>query len=97
MIMRILLGWFWINSDHGINSQNSNASLQGRLQGLDLGHGWFQDTGDCLIDDLPVDQIQTIVFIVLLLEFGRLSRLRSGVISSQLGNQFRGVLGGVGG
>lgn len=63
----ILTPLFRIQLDEGVDSHNSNASLDSRLQLLDLAHAGLEHTGLDAVVHLALCQVKTVVLVVLLL------------------------------
>lgn len=90
-----------VQLDHGINTHDGYASLDGTLELLDLAHGRFQDTSLEAVVDASLHQVKAVVLVGLLLGDGLLFlvgiaflyALRNSMTDSQLGNEFGGILG----
>jgi len=67
MITCLLLLLRGIQLDHIINAQNSNGSLGGKTQALNLGDRWLYHTSGHVVTDLATDQVHATVLQVRLL------------------------------
>lgn len=97
----VILLHLWVQLNHSVNTHDGNASFDGTLKLLDLAHARFQDTSLEAVVDAPLHQVETVVLVGLLLGNGLLLlvgiaflyALRKGMADTELGNEFRGVLG----
>lgn len=99
----ILRRLFGVQLDHGIDTHDSNAGLDGTLQLLDLAHARLEHASLNGVVDAALHEVETVVLVRLLLGNGLLilvgsaflEALRNGVTYTQLGDKFGGVLGSV--
>lgn len=74
-----------IKLDERVNTHDSDASLNGGLELLDLAHAGLEDTLLQLVDEPTTGKVKTVVLVVLLLGRVLLGRGRGvGVVSSAL-------------
>ena len=61
--VRVSIGTFlallWCQFDHVINAQDSDGSLSGKLETLNLAHSWLQHSRLLVVTDSTIDQVQT--------------------------------------
>lgn len=106
MTVSIVLGLLLrVQLDHRVDTHDGDARLDGTLQLLDLAHAGLEHAGLDGVVDAALHQVETVVLVRLLLGDGLLllvgiallDALRESVADTQLGDEFRGVLGGVDG
>jgi hypothetical protein len=56
-----------VELDHRVDSHDGHTGLDSTLQLLDLAHGRFQNTHLQAVDNATLAEVQTVVFVVLLL------------------------------
>lgn len=94
-----------VQLDHGIDTHNGNASLDGTLQLLDLTHARLEDTGLEGVVNTTLGQVETIVAVglllgdslLLLVGIAVLHTLRQSMSDTELGDKLGRVLSGVDG
>lgn len=105
MAVSIILLRLWVQLDHRVNTHDSDTSLDGTLELLDLAHARLENTSLKAVVDPALGQVKTVVAVGLLLGDGLLflvgvsflHALRESVADTELSNEIRGVLGGVNG
>lgn len=103
--MAIILLLLWIQLDHGVDTHDGDARLDGTLQLADLAHAGFEHAGLEAVVDAALHQVEAVVLIRLFLGDGflglvsvaLLNALGHGVAGSQLRDEFGGVFGCVDG
>ena len=103
--MAIILLRFWVQLDHRVDTHNGDTGLHGTLELFDLAHARLQDTSLKAVVNPALRQVETVVAVGLLFGDGFLflvgvsflHPLRKSVTDTKLGNEIRGVLGGING
>lgn len=94
LLVRLLFSSLRLKLDEVVDSEDGDGRLGGELQRLYLRDRGFEDTGQHVVPEGAVGEIQAVVLEVLVLLVARVGLARV-VIGPQLGNQVRGVLGRV--